>query len=73
MAADPVAISLGSLRLFCPIFNAIKEIHQGWRRTQTFGEDLDDYQAELELQYVVFQKTSNLNIYDLIKPIEPAS
>ena len=70
MAADPATIALGSLRLFSPIFQACDKIYEGWRRTQTFGNDLDQDQADLELQYAMFKATSRLNIYDLRDPIE---
>ena len=70
MAADPATIALGSLRLILPIFQACEKIYKGRRQIQDFGNNLDESQADLELQYAIFKTIHLRNITFLDDPIE---
>ena len=68
---DPASVTLGSLRLFFPIFQAGNLLYDHWKLTRTFGTDLENEKSELEMQYAIFQRTSKLSVCDLQTDIDP--
>src|SRR6186713_33437 len=60
-------------RVLSPIFQAANSLYDHWKLTRTFGSDLDDEQAELEMQYAIFQRLSKLSIHGLETSIEPGN
>ena len=68
---DPVGVTLGSIALLFPIYDACDRLFHGYKLTQSFGDDFRLAQVRFYQQYSRLHETSQRKIMDLDKFNDP--
>ena len=68
---DPVGVTLGSIALLFPIYDACHRLFHGYKLTQSFGDDFRLAQVRFYQQYSRLHETSQRKIMDLDKFNDP--
>ena len=68
---DPVGVTLGSIGLLLPIYDACDRLFHGYKLTQSFGDDFHLAQVRFHQQYSRLHETSQRKVVDLDKFNDP--
>ena len=62
---EPVGVTLGSIGILFPIYDACDKLFQGYKLTQSFGDDFRLAQVRFYQQYSRLHETSQRKVKDL--------
>ena len=68
---DPLGATLGSIGILFPIYDACDRLFQGYKLTQSFGDDFRLAQIRFYQQYSRLHETAQRKVMDLDKFTSP--